>query len=94
MTSAEGQRLGALIVSPSTYLGLLFLDHPVVYLGEALLTIRGSITDRPLRQPIHFDIFLQLAVDLGLKSNGALKTQVRSFLDSQVRFFGLDHGFD
>jgi hypothetical protein len=34
-------------------------------------------------QPIHFDIFLKIATDLGISTRG-LKVRVREFLDREV----------
>ncbi|KAI0638248.1 hypothetical protein C8Q77DRAFT_1153914 [Trametes polyzona] len=44
-------------------------------------------------EPIHFDVFVQMAVDLGVppKPQGALKTKVRAFLDQKaIHFYGAD----
>lgn len=47
-------------------------------------TIVTPQSERMHEQPIHFDVFLQLAAQSGVSSKG-LKYRVRSFLDQQVR---------
>ncbi|KAI0352892.1 hypothetical protein OH77DRAFT_1522956 [Trametes cingulata] len=44
-------------------------------------------------EPIHFDVFLQMAVDLGIpeKPKAALRAKVRTFLDQKaIHFYGAD----
>ena len=39
----------------------------------------------PLPQPVHFDVFMKLATDMGLPAKRASRLKVRAFLDQKVR---------
>ncbi|KAK7695435.1 hypothetical protein QCA50_000071 [Cerrena zonata] len=64
---------------------------------ELFTKLRESIINdvdlhhRVLRyEPVHFDVFLQFALDFGIPTRG-LKLRVRAFLDSQaIHFYGLE----